>query len=758
MNFSKPENVAAIIENLKDAETKRSPNRALINSLMNGAPPYTQAECDENKIQWNVNWQEGPDLLLQAREQLENAHLSTDFAFTVRTPDAPPSKKSLIGGEITRIVNRLFKKSRPYFHTQRSKWGSVVLHGPGSQMWEDQWKWRPHFVAIGDLLLPTDTELPLEDLNHFAVRRKMTPGRLFRKTFGLPEGKRDPGWSLKTVQKVLDNYKDQNQNQNTYNWADHPEQMTELWKQNAMYYESDAVPVIWMWDFYYQEDDSDRPCWYRKILLDNDCVQGRQGSSENPIVYLYDSGKPHAESISEILHIQFIDGNNVPPFMYHSCRGLGVRLHDAVHALNRLRCQFIQKVFEDMMLLFRANDPVDRSRLDKIYLGMNYGIFPEGLSFVTRDQRYSPDPRLVEMQLANLKQLIGEGSQQYTQDIDTGTNKERTAFEVSTMLNQTTRLTGSMLNLSYLQETFAYEEICRRLTLKDSPDFETKKFQNALKTAGVPEEWIDSERWEIEPVRVLGSGNTQLEQAQATAILNIRPMLNPEAQNEVLNDYVFAMTHDPKRANRLAPIDGGPRVTDTVHDTELAFGAIMGGSMVQPKPGLIPAEVIQTMLNQMQAKVDVINQSGGVGDWQTVNGLFSAELYTKVWIMQLEQDKTMQQAVKVFTDQLGKIMNEVKAFSQRLTEQSKAENNGSDPEAMQKLAMNQAMGEMKLQQNAEKHAQKMQQTQQKFVVQQRQKGMQSVADVHSKSMQAAVEAARKAQEAKEAESEGPSEE
>lgn len=700
MNFSSPEKVASVIEQLKDAETKRAPNRGLINSLFNGAPPYTQSEAEENKILWNVNWGEGPDLLLQAREQMENAHQSTDFAFTIRLPDAPKSKATTYAGEITRRTNRLLRKSLPYFHTQRMKWGSVVLHGTGTQMWHDPWKWRPNFIGIDDLLIPTDTEITLENLHHFATRRRMSPGALFRKTLGLPESKRDPGWKLDAVKKVLDEYKDVNQNQNSWNWSEHPEKMAELWKQNAMYYESDAVPVIWMWDFYYQEDDCPCPCWHRKILLDRDCVPGRNaGSADDPITYLYDSPNPYAARIEHFLHCQFLDGNNVPPFMYHSCRGLGQRLHDAVQSINRLRCQFMQKVFEDMMLLFRASDPVDRSRLDKIYLGMNYGIIPDGLSFVTRDQRYSPDAKLVEMQLSALKQLIGEGSQQYTQDIDTGTRKERTAFEVSTMLNQTTRLTGSMLNLSYLQEGFAYEEICRRLTLPNSPDLEVRQFQNDLVEAGVPRKWIDAKRWEIEPVRVMGSGNTQLEQAQARSMLEIRPMLNPQAQNEVLHDYVFAVTHDPKRAHRLAPLDAQPQVTSTVHDSEIAFGAMMGGSVITPKPGLVPAEVCTTMLRLMEITVMQIMQTDGVGTPAQVAGLQKAAAYTDAFIQQIAQDETQKELARQFSDQLGQVMNLVKAMAQRQAE-AQAQNQ-MDPEMMQKLQIDQAMAQMKLKHDAQ---------------------------------------------------------
>lgn len=749
MNFSTPARVATTIQNLKDADirTDRAKNRALVNSLYNGDAPWTSEEARQNNIQVNVNWQEGTDLILQGREQYENAFLSSDLFFKVHVPLAPKHKRTLIEGELTRLVNKLLKANRPYLHTQRMKWASVVMHGKGPQMWEDQWKWNPYFVGIDDLLIPTDTDLTFENLNHFPVRRKMTPGQLFRKTIGRPESKRDPNWNIKLVTKVLDEYKDLNDNPNHYNWHEHPEKMVELWKQNVTSYDTDGVPTIWMWDFYHQEDDDERPCWYRKILLDTDCAGYRDSQKE--IEYLYSSEQPFADSLDHILHVQFSDGNNVAPFMYHSVRSLGVRLFDPVHMLNRTRCQFLQKTFQDMMDLFRVLDPTDRSRLDQIFMGLMYGVFPDGLNFVTREQRYSPDPKLVEMQLANLKQLIGEGSQQYTQDIDTGTNKERTAFEVSTLLNQTTKLTGSMLNLAYLQETFGYKEICRRLTLKGTQDWDAKKFQNDCKEAGIDEKWVNADRWEIEPVRVLGSGNAQLEAAQARALMEVRPLMNPEAQNEVLHDYVFATTHDPRRANRLAPLDGAPKVTDTTHDTELAFGALMQGVQVQPKPGLNPIEVVETMLRLMSQEVMRIMQSGGMGTPQKVSGLFLSEQYIQQWIAQLAQDDANKQRVKQYMDVLGRLMNEVKAMAQRLQEamQKQAESQQMDPETMQKLQANQAMNQQKMAmsqqkmvQQEQKHRQKMAQTNQKFAAQQQQQTAKAMSQIHQQSIQSGIQA------------------
>jgi len=266
--------------------------------------------------------------------------------------------------------------------------------------------------------------------------------------------------------------------------------MQELIKQNGTVYDVDSVPKIGFWDFYYQDDKTKK--WNRCMVLDSDCVQAQSRTDSGPVKFIYKKEEPFAKSLSEILHIQFGDGNNKPPFLYHSIRSLGWILFDVVHMMNRLRCQFTQKVFEDMMLMIRAMDPADRSRLEQIDIGPNRMVVPEGLSFVSKDQRYTPDWAAIQGLLAQNKQLMGEASSAYTQDIDSGTEKERTKFEVQVLLAQTAKLPGTMLNLAYIQEVFAYEDICRRLTLQDSPEPDTKKFLNHCKHKNLAEKGLDS--------------------------------------------------------------------------------------------------------------------------------------------------------------------------------------------------------------------------------------------------------------------------
>lgn len=758
MNLTSPDKVASIIQILKDADvqTGRAQNRALLVGLFNGDAPYTADEEKENNIQINVNWKEATMLLLQAREQYENAFLTTGNRFGIRLPDAPPSKQQEYAGALTRRANAVLNSSRAYLHTQRSKFGSVCLHGRGPQMWEDQYSPIPFFIGVEDLLIPTDTEITLDNLTHFAVRRRMTPGQLFRKTLGLPKGRVDPGWNLDAVKKILDQMKELNQNPSNLNWSEHPEKLAELWKQNSLYYDSDSVPSVWFWDFYHQKEDEGKRCWYRKIILDNDCSPGRVSDANSPIVFVYQSETPFADTLDQVLHIQVGDGNNKPPFLYHSVRGLGHLLYDVCHMQNRLRCQFLQKVFEDLLLLFRAKDPTDRSRLEKIYLGLNYGIMPEGLDFVKNDERYQVDKQLVEMALDSNKQLMGEAAASYRQDVDTSENKEMTAREFTGRMAAVTKLTASMLNLAYLQETYSYQEICRRLCIKNSPDFTARKFQQDCLNDGVPEKWLNSDLWEIEPERVLGSGNSQLEQFQAQSLMSIRPILNPEAQQRVTHEYVFALTHDPKRAEYLAPLSGAPHITDTVHDTELVFGVLMGGRWVTPKPGLNPIEVVETMLAQMTAEVQRIQQSGGMGNPQQVQGLAACAKYLSAFMQMLAQDKTAKQRVKQYGDRLGQIMNLVKAFAQRQQEamaKQRQGNGGMDPETAAKIQSDMALTKTKIATKNALERQKMAHKEIAFQADQRRKTAQTMSDLHQKGMHAAIDGMNKLASANQPETE-----
>lgn len=664
MNFSTADKVSSVINQMKVTEVTRGNSRALIDTLFNGMPPYSAQEEKENNIFVNVNFKEGTNALHAARGQYENAFLKSGNFFKITVDDVPVEKQAEWSNIITKELNGVLKKSRPYIHAQRNKFAGVVLHGVGAEMWPDDEDPIPYDVAMQDILIPTGTNVSLDNLQFFAVRRRMKPGTLFKKTFGAGD-LADPGWQKDVVKKVLDSLKDVNlQPDQTMNWSNQPEQMQELYKQNTGYYDSDKAPEIVAWDFYHLEegDGGKQRGWYREIILDSDCTAAPSTATENPTKFLYTKNEPVAEDIDHIISFQFGDGNNVPPFKYHSIRSLGWLLFDVIQLTNRLRCQFTQHVFEQMLTLFRVNDSTDRARVSKVLL-FDKGIIPDGVNIVPAAERFTVDAALVGNLMANMRQLVNESSASYTQQIDNGTQKERTKFEVEAIMSQISSLMSSMLNLAYIQEFFAYQEICRRFANKTSKNFTVKKFRSACIEQGVPETALDSRKWTIAVEQVLGSGNKMLEIAQARELRNMRPTLDPEAQREVDRIYIGALTDNAKLADFLVP--KAPQVTDAIHDAELAFGSLMLGAPLSVKEGLNHHEQITTLLKLMGMKIKAMQAADGVGTPQEVSGLANVSSYIQKQIAILSQDPDERSQVKEYNDTLGNFMNFVRAFAQR---------------------------------------------------------------------------------------------
>jgi len=58
MKFNSAQAIESVCWEMKLADTPRARNRALIDQLFNGNPPYTAAEVERNRISNNVNFLE----------------------------------------------------------------------------------------------------------------------------------------------------------------------------------------------------------------------------------------------------------------------------------------------------------------------------------------------------------------------------------------------------------------------------------------------------------------------------------------------------------------------------------------------------------------------------------------------------------------------------------------------------------------------------------------------------------------------------
>jgi hypothetical protein len=340
---------------------------------------------------------------------------------------------------------------------------------------------------------------------------------------------------------------------------------------------------------------------------------------------------------------------------------------------NLIRCRFLQHLWENFNLLLRGGDPTDRARTQSIQL-FDRGWLPPDVSIVPAAERHQVNAQLVEFAMAQMKQLMGEASSSYTQDADTGTSREQTAFETGVKLNQVNKMMSSILNDVSQQETFAYYEIGRRFCLKDSTDKMVVKFRKACLAYGIPETMLDIDEWDITPDMPLGSGNQTLELSQATQLMAQRGAYSGDAQAEILHLYTAAVTNNPRLASILAPIGQNKDVTDSQRDAEFAFGTLMLGVPVRMKQGLNPIDQVETILGLTAGVIQRIEKEPGqMATNSEVIGLSTTLQYCQQLISQMTQDPQQKQRVKEYSDTMGQLQNAVQGFAQRLQQQQEAQ-------------------------------------------------------------------------------------
>jgi hypothetical protein len=725
-NFSTAAKVLQTIRFTDDSAAIQSENRGKINKHANCWPPFDQDFADKNNVKINVNFGELMELLAEARRQYMLAFWGQSQFFKVTIPEAPMEVQSEWGELVSEAINSVMRESLEYFELHRSKWAAVVSHGIGPSVWWDQEGWCPSYLAINDLRIPTDTTSDCKNLDWYGVRRIFTPFELAAEALDHPAANNK--WDTKAVAKILKQYKESNTEFASlkYDVETDTEKFIELMKQDGGYYSSSAVPGIPLWYFYFKDITPADPAkrgWYQVVVPDT----GVRQDGRDPDKFLWKSDSPICGKLSRLMHLQLGDLNNDSPFKIQAIRSLGFALLEPCFYNNLTICRAVQHLHDNFNTWLRVNDPPDKARaqLQEFY---NMCVIRPGVSVVPSAERHQVDSRMIEMVMGIMKQLQQEKSSSYTQQADTGTRKEQTAFETRVKLEKVNAMTGGLLLNAFIYETHSYREIARRFC-NPSPsvsDPDILKVRGKLRR--IPPDWLTVEKWHIEPVTPLGMGNPTIAQAAAEQLMQIRPACNPTAQQEILHEKILVTTGDPRKAARWAPIGKRPGMSDSVRDAQAIFGTLMQGVMVPPRDEFSPIEQCATLLPMLGQVVQKYSQRNNMATDEEVKGMTTVAQYIVTQIQRLEMDPSQKPVVKQFSDQIGKLLNLIRALAQRgqLAKQKamQQQNNGEMAKQQQEMAMEQA----RLRMDAAKNQQAMRHKEISFAADERRKNLSLAAD------------------------------
>lgn len=754
MEFKNAEDVQQICWELRTADWPRDRNRANINNLFNGAPPYTAEEVQTNNINVNVNFLEPTRLAHDARMQAQQAILKPGNYFLARTDAGPDSKRDKWNNHMTQVVNAPMKRSLPYYENIRSKIANSVLHGIAPSCWEDADVWLADPLGVEDLLIPANTYVTFKNLPFFCILRSFTAIELMKIT----RAKRsDPGWNKTLIRLCLEWIDRESMALLGSNWPEiwSPSKVQERIKGDGGLYLGDQVPTIDVFDFYYWSDENDTEGWRRRIVLDDWSTPASQGASYQfsrrsevdfgRNQWLYNPGsRVIASKREEIFTCAFADLSSVAPCKYNSVRSLGFLLYAICHLQNRLRCSFSRAVFESLLIYFQVGNMDEAERALKLELA-DKGFIDDGLKFIKNADRYQVPADIVSLGLQENAKIINQNASSFSVSSQFSADRERkTKFQVQAELQQAQTLISAALGQFFTYQNVEYMETFRRFLNPKSRNIDVLKVRAKL-LKEIPEKYLVPEAWDIEAEKTLGAGNKTLEMVQAEGLMQNRAMYDPEAQRKILRDYTLAITDDAGRAKDYVPEQ--PHISDSIHDTQLAFGSLMAGAQVQVRPGLNNVEVVATMLQLMDNK---IKQLGPMGSQQDIAGLVNCQQYAQGFIQLLAQDKEMQATARAFSQVLSKLMNLVRAMAQRLQQQqqkmAQAQGQNGDGSTQAKIQAIRATAIEKQRSARESHAQKTAQRQIQFQQDMKQRQQEHALELRQKAAEHGLDLRQKAVE------------
>jgi hypothetical protein len=710
-------------------EAPRSENRARIADLANGCPPYSEEEVEENNISVNCNSLDMTRALHGARMQFGNAFFKPGKYFTCRTDAGPRSKRDEYGTIVTTEINHILKRSVPYFESMRAKFGLLMLHGIAPTVWTSEDKWCPKPLGVDDVLIPSGTELGFDNLPFFVIRRSFTGIELQKLT---RSETRDPGWNMDLVDACLKWIDEQTVEMmgNTFPDIYAPEKLSEDIREMSRFTAVDQAPKIPTFDIYAWSDEGGEEGWIRRIILDAWSTPSSTGipttvkiqrNTEGPKGkdrfkdddFLYHSGnRKVGQSWQNIIGFQFADLQAIFPARYHNTRSLGFLLYAPCHLQNRLRCKFNEAVFESLMMYFKVKTEDDVQRALKLEM-INRGFIDETLMPLTAQERYQVNSGLVQLGLQQNDALISTSAgafaprQNFSQD-----RTEKTRYQVMAELQADTAMIGSAVEQAFQYQTFEDEEIVRRFFKTPSTDPDVRKAQAAIIRQGVPPEFLECSMWNIEHERVMGAGNKTVEMQIAEWLMQQREKYDPDSQRKILKRATLMITGDAPFSDELVP-EKKVEVSDSVSFAENAAGTLMTGLPVSVRRGLNQQEVIVTMLKDLGGLIQKFKQSGGIAPPEKLQGMGAIAQFIQSSIQILAVDKEAKPLVAAFGKALGKAMNELKGFQQRLQEAAKKQqarqaqsggNGGPDPKDKAKIAGTMMMAKVKAQNAKDSHA------------------------------------------------------
>jgi hypothetical protein len=683
-----PDSLHQVYLRLKQADDVNARNRAEVDAMFDGAPPYADNILRQAGMasRCNLNFGESEYMLEAALAGYIDLINSVENLISVRVKEEDPQKKSDYEQIIATGFTKMLREWDEFFPRYMLNANYFVKHGVSINYWEDEYDWRWQVSKIGDFLIPRRTWAN-EDSIEVAVSPRIMRAHELYNFIKDQERAKSLGWNIEEVQKaILAN----TGAQSTYHITDW-ERYEEDLKNNDLFVahgSGSEIRVIHGWVKEYDGTIS-----HYISLAD--------GSNED---FLYQKRGRFSKACDAFVTFTYGVGTNG---FYQSIRGLGYKIFPHIQVSNRMRCQLVDGSMLSSSLLIQPESEDALENLAFEYLGP-FSIMQSGVNIVDKQLPNFGQNAIPVLQ--DMAEQLQRRAGAYTAPTGNPNSTERTKFEVQAQLQGDAHLTTASMGLFYAPWERLLRGCFKRATREDYLGYErggrqVMAFWKYCTERGVPLEVLHRKIESVNAVRSIGAGSDQLRLVAFDEMMQMMGQFDEQGRTNLLRDRI-ATRVGYDQVDRYVPEQPNLRPVVDQKIAELENAAMAQGKQIQVSPSENHFVHAQVHIQDIAQQAEALKQ-GQADPQQAVAYAQVAFPHATQHLEQIAQDasrkqeygqmkKALQQSSEIFEQTSEKIQ------SQQAKQQG-APQQGSGAEDQVKLQQHQQ--EMQLE--AERHQQKM---------------------------------------------------
>jgi hypothetical protein len=648
-----------IYKKLRDADQASSKNRAEIQAMFDGAPPYNDSDLTASgqAYRCNVNFDEAAAILESSVSGYIDLVHSVEHLLSLKTDFGSYKERleynHILADELTRAI-----RSWPQFYFNYMLLVHYfVAYGVGIAYWEDEidWKWR--VSMFGDFLIPRKTLACEEEIEVAVCVRSYQAHQLYRYIEDA-EVAAEMGWNVEEVRKALIKAANGSNSIGTFtDW----EALQREFKNNDLFAGTAGASEIKVLHAWVKEFDGSVS--YYMTLENNEAED-----------YLCAKKNLYGHVNSAFVFFPFGVGSNG---YYHSIRGLGYKIFPQIQLSNRLRCQMADGAMLSSTLLLQPSDEQALEDLNFTFYGPYSVLAPNTMNVVERampDVSRSAKPFLDDL-VSQMQHKTGVYDNASSAISD---NREKTKFETQAIMSGQSRLSLASLNLFYEPWGRVLKEIVRRFirggyVQGEAGSKEILEFRARCEMRGVPLEAIDAiDIDSVRPVRAIGAGSEAARLLATDELTQLMPGFDEFGRKAAIRDRVAARFGYDLADRYTPPPDADARPVIDVKMALLENAQLQTGQNIPILPNENHLEHAKVHLTALAEIVEALEQQQ-VPVEQVVDGMVNLFSHTTLHVEYVSQDTTIPEEganLRQALQQFGEIVNNSVKHVQKLRAQA----------------------------------------------------------------------------------------